>query len=122
MGANMDKLKRMLIWGGTIIALGTAALAVLPTLYREQAPRPALLATDAMDARDALEPAELASLPWCVDSQPDPAQPPPDAVVYLQFNLPLLYLRQLPDNAGDPRAVPPESEEEPAPVTVRTHI
>lgn len=118
----MGNLKRIVVWAGTIIALGVAALAVLPGLYREQAPRPALLTTDTIDPAD-IDPADVASLPWCVDdADPDPALPPPDAVVYLQFNLPLLYLRQLPDDAGDSAPVPPESEQPPAGVTIRTSI
>jgi hypothetical protein len=115
----MGKLKQVVMWGITIAALGTAVWGIQPRLAGEQEETgPALLASEPL--RPA--PAEAASLPWCVDTEPDPAQPPPDSVVYLQFNLPLLYLRQQPANADEVEPVPPEEAEPPLETTVRTHI
>jgi len=114
----MDKLKQVVMWGVTIAALGTAVWGIQPRLKGEQETGPALLAAEPLRP----VPAEGASLPWCVDTDPDPAQPPPDSVVYLQFNLPLLYLRQRPETTDQVEPVPPEEAEPPLETTFRTHI
>lgn len=113
----MGKLKQILVGGVTIAALGTAVWTVVPRLADEQQSGPVLLAAEA--AKPA--PAEVASLPWCVGTEPDPAQPPPDSVVYLQFNLPLLYLRQRPEVTDEVEPAPPEPEPSTEPV-IRTRI
>lgn len=86
----MGKLKEVLAWGGAIVGIGAAGWAAWPEQRSEQVLAPELLVTESP------EPADAPAMPWCFEAAPDPAPPPQDTVVYLQFNLPLLYLRQQP--------------------------